>query len=158
MKRKSALVYLILVTMTFSVQPTYASVPKVRSIEKDGAGSDVIVTIEIEHTGWSTSHYVDIVEVTMNGRTMNFTDLEPQTTNRFSVNGTYNNTEIGDLQVRAHCVTHGWNQWEETHYRTMDGDPVPLNGSKKTAPWYPLVVPLTMMSLLVLMKWRKMIP
>jgi len=107
MKQKSALVFLIVVVLTFSVKTTYASVPKVHSMGMDGAGSDVIVTIEIAHFGRSESHYVDIVEATMEGRTLNFTDLKPQTSYRFSVNGTYNNTDIGDLRVRAHCVTHG---------------------------------------------------
>ena len=119
--------------------------------------NDVIIRITIEHSGGSESHYVDIVEVMMDGRNLNITDLEPQTTYRFSVNGTYNNTEMGDFQFRAHCVTHGWSQWEKQYIRTM-GDGVPINGIKKTTPWYQLIVLLTMMSLLVLMKWRKMIP
>ena len=154
MKQKSALVFLIVVVLTFSVKTTYASVPKVHSMGMDGAGSDVIVTIEIAHFGRSESHYVDIVEATMEGRTLNFTDLKPQTSYRFSVNGTYNNTDIGDLRVHAHCVTHGWSNWTQIARLSSN---VAYRAAPKEPIWYPLVVPLLMMSLLVLMKWRKMI-
>ena len=153
--------------MTFSVQRTYASVPKVHSMGMRRAGSNVIVRIEIAHFGRSESHYVDIVEATMDGKSLNITDLEPQTSYRFYVNGTYNNTEIGDLRVRAHCVTHGWSNW--TQISRLSSSVVSANSNEtavKTMPpkrpreptWYPLVVPLAMMSLLVLMKWRKMLP
>ena len=155
MKQKSALVFLIVVVLTFSVKPTYASVPKIHSMEMDRVGSDVFVTIEIAHFGRSESHYVDIVETTMEGRTLDFTDLEPQTSYRFSVNGTYNNIDIGELRVRAHCVTHGWGNWTQIARLSSN---VAYRAATKVPIWYPLVVPLTMVSLLVLMKWRKMIP
>ncbi len=113
MKQSVVLIFLIVVAMTFSVQPTYASVPTIHSMEMDRAGSDVIVTIEIAHQLGSESHYVDIVETTMGGRTLNFTNLVHQTSYRFFVNGTYNNTDIGELRVRAHCVTHGWSNWRQ---------------------------------------------
>jgi hypothetical protein len=131
MKHKSVLVFLIIVTMIFSVQHTYASVPKGYSWAMQRPDNDVIIRITIEHSDWSESHYVDIVEVTMDGKSLNITNLEPQTTYKFSVNGTYNNTEMGDFQFRAHCVTHGWSQWEKQYIRTIVG--VPINDSKKTA-------------------------
>ena len=155
MKHKAVLASLILVTVVFSVPLTYASVPKIHSMEMDRAGSDVIVTIEIAHQLGSESHYVDIVETTMGGRTLNFTNLVHQTSYRFFVNGTYNNTDIGELRVRAHCVTHGWSNWTQIARLSSN---VAYRAAPKEPIWYPLVVPLIMMSLLVLMKWRKMIP
>ena len=113
MKHKVVLASLILFTVVFSVPLTFASVPTIHSMEMDRAGSDVIVIIEIAHQLGSESHYVDIVETTMGGRTLNFTNLGHQTSYRFFVNGTYNNTDIGELRVRAHCVTHGWSNWRQ---------------------------------------------
>jgi hypothetical protein len=155
MKHKAVLVFLILVIMATSVKPTYASVPKVHNMGASREGDDVIITIEIAHIGRSEDHYVDIVEATMNGKTLNFTDLEPQTAYRFSLNGTFYDCEISEFGVRAHCVTHGWSDWQ---YTASVGGQVADKVSEEEPTWYPLVAILMMVSLFVLMKWRKIIP
>ena len=155
MKEKSAPVLLIFIVMTLSVQHVNASTPQVDSISASREGDDVFIRIEIVHSGWSEDHYVDLVEATMNGRALNFTDLETQNAYRLSLNGTFFNCEIGELRVRARCVTHGWSRWVKTVStgvqaadRSMPDEPT----------WSPLVALLTMASLVVLMKWRKIIP
>jgi desulfoferrodoxin (superoxide reductase-like protein) len=155
MKHKAVLVFLILVIMATSVKPTYASIPKVHNMGTSREGDDVIVTIEIAHSGRSEEHYVDIVETTMNGKTLNFTELEPQTAYRFSLNGTFHDCEGSELEVRAHCVTHGWSNWVKT---ASVGGQVAERTNPEEPAWDTLVALLTLVSLFVLMKWRKMIP
>ena len=157
MKEKSALVLFIYIVMTLSFQPVNASAPQVDSISASREGDDVFIRIEILHPGWSEDHYVDIVEATMNGRALNFTDLEPQAAYRFSLNGTFFNCEAGELRVRAHCVTHGWSDWIPLP-RSNGVQAVSDRSLPEEPTWSPLVALLTMMSLFVLLKWRKIIP
>jgi len=155
MKLKAVLAFLIIFIVTFSVQFTYANVPELNHLGASREGDNVEITVEMEHSEWSETHYVDIVEVTVDGKTLNFTDLEPQNALRFSLNGTINNAEIRELGARAHCTTNGWSNWTyaaQTSVVTAD------RALPEEPTWYPLVALLTMVSLFVLMRWRKMIP
>jgi desulfoferrodoxin (superoxide reductase-like protein) len=111
-----ASVSLILVTILFlsHAGTAVANVPTVLQIVNISQGSDGKISIEITHQGPSPNHYVDMVEVQVNGATQQFT-LQPQTTDPFTVEldlGTLQGTP--EVKARAHCNIHGWSDWSQT--------------------------------------------
>ena len=111
-----ASVSLILVAILFlsHAGTAVANVPTVLQIVNISQGSDGKIRLEITHQGPSPNHYVDMVEVQVNGATQQFT-LQPQTTDPFTVEldlGTLQGTP--EVQARAHCNIHGWSDWSQT--------------------------------------------
>ena len=91
-----------------------ANVPTILQIVNISQGSDGKISLQITHQGPSPNHYVDMVEVQVNGATQQFT-LQPQTTDPFTVEldlGTLQGTP--EVQARAHCNIHGWSDWSQT--------------------------------------------
>ena len=88
-----------------------ANVPSVLQIDNVSQGSSGKVRLQISHLNPSPSHYVDIVEVDVNGQVTQF-NLQPQSSNPFTTE-----LDIGQLQgtpnvkARAHCILHGWSGW-----------------------------------------------
>jgi len=111
-----ASVSLILVAILFlnHAGTAVANVPTVLQIVNISQGSDGKISLEITHQGPSPNHYVDMVEVQVNGATQQFS-LQPQTTDPFTVE-----LDLGMLQgtpevkARAHCNIHGWSDWSQT--------------------------------------------
>ena len=111
-----ACVSLILVAILFvsHAGTAVANVPNVLQIVNISQGSDGKISLEITHQGPSPNHYVDMVEVQVNGATQQFT-LQPQTTDPFTVEldlGALQGTP--EVQARAHCNIHGWSDWSQT--------------------------------------------
>ena len=111
-----ASVSLILVAILFlnHAGTAVANVPTVLQIVNISQGSDGKISLEITHQGPSPNHYVDIIEVQVNGATQQFTQ-QPQTTDPFTVEldlGTLQGTP--EVQARAHCTIHGWSDWSQT--------------------------------------------
>jgi desulfoferrodoxin (superoxide reductase-like protein) len=88
-----------------------ADVPDVLQIQNISQGSAGRIRLEIRHASPSSSHYVDTVEVEIEGQVKHF-DLQPQSNNPFTVE-----LDLGDIQgtpgvrARAHCNLHGWSAW-----------------------------------------------
>jgi desulfoferrodoxin (superoxide reductase-like protein) len=111
-----ASVSLILVAILFlsHAGTAVANVPTVLQIVNISQGSDGKISLEITHQGPGPNHYVDMVEVQVNGATQQFT-LQPQTTDPFTVEldlGALQGTP--EVQARAHCNIHGWSDWSQT--------------------------------------------
>ncbi len=91
-----------------------ANVPTVLQIVNISQGSEGKIRLEITHSSPSSAHYVDLVEVQVNGATQQF-NLQPQSTNPFTVEldlGVVQGTP--DVRARAHCNLHGWSDWSQT--------------------------------------------
>jgi len=91
-----------------------ANVPTVLQIVNISQGSEGKIRLEIAHSSPSSAHYVDLVEVQVNGATQQF-NLQPQSANPFTVEldlGAVQGTP--DVRARAHCNLHGWSDWSQT--------------------------------------------
>ncbi|MCW4051865.1 MAG: hypothetical protein NWE78_01480 [Candidatus Bathyarchaeota archaeon] len=109
----SALIVILVVTAGSLIPPVLADVPTIENIEPWTSGTDTILNITIRHDNPTVFHYVDVVEVDVDGNIQNVT-LSPQTTVTFIVQ--YNMGEVTDtptVSARAYCTFHGWSDWSE---------------------------------------------
>lgn len=105
-----------------------ADVPNVLelSVEKNG---DQILVIKVRHSSPSSSHYIDKIQIELDGELVEATDLDPQTDTQFTEQYTLE-SESENIRVRAHCNLHGWSNWdslemeEESEPQGIPGFPV----------------------------------
>ncbi len=98
-------------TAVFPIRLALADVPSVLSIEPWKDGPDTVLNITVRHSSPTSSHYVNKVEVDVNG-TIHDIDLTPQSTVTFTVQ--YDMGELAaevPVQARAYCTVHGWSSW-----------------------------------------------
>ena len=115
MNRKYVTVILLvafsLLSVSNAITAVTANVPSIIQIDNISQGSSGRIKVQITHLNPSPSHYVDQVEVDVNGNVMPFS-LQPQSGNPFTVE-----FDVGALQgtpnvrVRSHCSVHGWSPW-----------------------------------------------
>ena len=107
-----------LLTMSIMIPMANANVPTVLQITNISQGSSGRISVQISHSSPSPTHYVDMVEVNVNGQVKQFT-LQPQTTDPFTIQLDIGQIPSGDMgepgtvsvSVRAHCNIHGWSSW-----------------------------------------------
>jgi desulfoferrodoxin (superoxide reductase-like protein) len=90
------------------VAPVLADVPSVLEatmLEEDGA---LVLSLEVRHNSPSSMHYVDTVEVVIDGGTAKTYDLAPQSSTTFSENIALEVSEASEVEVRVNCNLHGW--------------------------------------------------
>lgn len=95
-----------LVHLNTFLTPVYADVPIILNVEPWINGTDTVLNITVRHLGPTSSHYINTVEVEIDG-VINNLNLNPQTTDTFTVQ--YNMGELNSelsVRVRAHCVVH----------------------------------------------------
>lgn len=108
--------FLLLATisiMIFSstVNAVRADVPNILQIENISQDSAGKIRLQITHASPSANHYVDMVEVDINGQLTRY-DRQPQSSDTFTVE-----LDLGQIQgkptvkARAHCNVHGWSSW-----------------------------------------------
>ncbi len=68
------------------------------------------IMVEIRHSSPSSSHYVETVEVRVDGEVYEI-DLEPQTETVFEVEVELDDVGLTFIEVRAKCISHGWSNW-----------------------------------------------
>lgn len=98
----------------FFPNPVLADVPDVLNVEPWTSGTETILNITVRHSAPTGSHYIDIVQVDVDGAVDDI-PLEPQSTNPFIIH--YNMGEVTgepSVQARAHCTLHGWGSWSES--------------------------------------------
>jgi desulfoferrodoxin (superoxide reductase-like protein) len=112
---------LLLVLICLSSIPlVFADVPSVLEITREEEGGDTFLVMDVRHGSPSSSHYVDVIEVEIDGKVEKLADLDPQTSTRFEERLAAD--PEASIRVRAHCNVHGWSPWlsegeEETHER-----------------------------------------
>ncbi len=87
-----------------------ADVPSVIDLKRENRGSDTVLVIQVRHNSPSSNHYVDTVEVEIDGKVEKINGLEPQTGASFTVEDALG-TGAKNVRIRAHCNIHGWSQW-----------------------------------------------
>jgi hypothetical protein len=104
--------FLTIFTLSFllasllSVTIVKADVPSVIQINVVG---DKIVA-EIRHASPSSSHYVETIEVRIDGEVYTI-NLDPQSEVVFEVDVLLNDVDLTYFEVRAKCISHGWSNW-----------------------------------------------
>ena len=93
-----------------------ADVPTVTDIQVESATDGNTLTITIRHSGPSSAHYVDTIEVKI-GEDVDVFELESQSMVTFT-----EEVEVaGDpVEVRAYCTLHGWSAWKEVESDTVE--------------------------------------
>ncbi len=98
----------------FQIHPVLADVPSVLSIEPWASGTDTILNITVRHSSPTSSHYVNEVEVDVDGAVQDV-NLTPQSTVTFVVQYNVGQTsEEPTVRARAYCTIHGWSSWSNS--------------------------------------------
>jgi len=110
--RSASLAALSVVALSSFIKGAEANVPTVLKVENISQDSMGRIRLQITHANPSTCcHYVDLVEVDVNGHVTQFS-LQPQNSDPFTVE-----LDLGEVQgtpnvrARAHCIIHGWSAW-----------------------------------------------
>jgi len=102
---------LILSGAVMTATATIPGVLKIENISQDSAGK---IRLQISHASPSANHYVDVIQIDVNGQIKTYNITQPQTTDPFS--GEF---DLGQIQgtptvkARAHCNIHGWSTWSD---------------------------------------------
>jgi len=109
------ILFLALMAITGSqIHVVFADVPSVLIIEPWTSGTDTILNITVRHSSSTSSHYVNKVEVDVDG-TVHDIDLIPQSTVNFVVQFNMGElTEEPTVRARAVCTIHGWSSWSNS--------------------------------------------
>ena len=107
MKKVGVLVTLILFSLGASI--VFADVPTVTDLQVESSTDENTLTITVRHSGPSSIHYVDKIEVKI-GDDVDLFELEPQDAVTFT-----EEIEVSGVifEVRAYCTLHGWSAWRE---------------------------------------------
>jgi uncharacterized membrane protein YozB (DUF420 family) len=111
LRRFTSLVVLFILFSPYFVVPVFANVPTVVQIIISQKGTDTIVTLNINHLNPSSTHYVDTIEIEINGVTQQIENLQPQNQETFSYEYNAGKINITTVKARAHCTLHGWSDW-----------------------------------------------
>ena len=105
---------LVAVLLLGNAGTSAANVPtilQIVNVSHDGEGN---IRLQITHSNPSPSHYVNMAEVQVGGKTTQF-PLGPQTTDPFTINldlGPLQGTP--DVRARVNCNLHGWSDWSQS--------------------------------------------
>ncbi len=95
-----------LLVSLLSVTIVRADVPSVLQINVvDGK-----IIAEIRHASPSFSHYVETVEMRIDGEVYTI-NLDPQSEVVFEVEIVLDDVDLTYFEVRAKCISHGWSNW-----------------------------------------------
>ena len=109
--RSASLAALSAVALSGFIKGAEANVPTVLQVENISQDSMGEIRLQISHANPSSSHYIDLVEVDVNGQVTQFSQ-QPQSSDPFTVE-----LELGQVQgtpnvrARVHCIVHGWSDW-----------------------------------------------
>ena len=107
-----------------------ADVPSVIELELEVRGQETVLVATIRHNSPSSRHYVDVVDIELDGKVEKFEDLPPQTETTFVLEFAIDSS-FDEIRLRAHCTNHGWSQWitltseeEQSPNRGIPGFPI----------------------------------
>jgi len=121
--RKLPLIYLLTLALLIAILifplEVHANVPVILDISVVEVGGQVSLDIQINHLnpsfgGYSADHYVDLIEVEVDGTPHQIQVTQPPTAETFTVTY-YLGEETGypTVRIRAHCTIHGWSEWSQ---------------------------------------------
>ena len=105
---------LLILVSALVVSAAYANVPEVLEDGTTKDGDNTILLVKVRHLNPSSTHYVDIVEIDLDGKIIQVTGLKPQDAEEFEFRNNLGEVSgTPKIRVRAHCNVHGWNSWYE---------------------------------------------
>lgn len=119
--------FLLLFAAFSFIDPVFGDVPAVSNVEPWTRSSDnhTILNITIMHNNYYGGHYVDWIEVDVNG-VVNAVDLSPPQPVDLPLVVQYDMNQVSEnpmVRVRAHCSIHGSSAWSDS-VRVGDGSRV----------------------------------
>jgi peptide/nickel transport system substrate-binding protein len=84
-------------------------------------GENTLLNLEVKHNDPTSSHYVDIIEVEIDGNIQRETGLTPQNTTQFTYQYDLGEVEYENVRVRVHCNLHGWSSWATLGEQPQEG-------------------------------------
>lgn len=102
------------------------------------------IMVEIRHSSPSSSHYVETVEVRIDGEVYEI-ELDPQTETVFEVEIMLDDVDLTYFEVRAKCISHGWSNWSSYGVEESSDNPGGIPG-------FPLLSVLAGVTLLMLLQ------
>jgi desulfoferrodoxin (superoxide reductase-like protein) len=114
--KKAGIVLVALTLFSLAVCMVSADVPTVTDIQVESTTDGDILTISIRHSGPSSAHYVDKIEVKI-GEDVEVFELENQSETTFTEEIDVTGEPV---EVRAYCTLHGWSAWKEVESDTVE--------------------------------------
>lgn len=111
---------------TIMVGVVYGNIPSILEGNTSKENGHTILVIRINHATPSATHYVNMIEIDVNGDVKQVTGLKPQTSEEFEYRadlGEISGTPV--IKVRAHCIIHGWGSWYEVAGGGGGGSAIP---------------------------------
>ncbi len=99
---------LLLSSLTF-LNEVKADVPIVLKIEVDEEDEHKLV-ITVRHGNPTLIHYVNEIQIELDGELTKLTDLDPQSDVEF-IEEYDIDSEVENVRVRVKCIVHGWSSW-----------------------------------------------
>jgi hypothetical protein len=118
LRRFTSLVVLFILFIPYFVVPVFANVPTVVQIIVSQKGTDIFVALNINHLNPTSTHYIDTIEIEINGVTQQIENLQPQNQETFSYEYNAGKINITTVKARAHCTLHGWSDWNSLFITT----------------------------------------
>ena len=114
MRYRNFFFFFTLVGFLFSicvfVSDVEAIVPQVQDVTVSNSGDNTLLDVTFYHTPVTASHYVNGVEVDVDGVITNYQISQDSTTFTAQINlGQI--TGNPSVRARAHCIVDGWSSW-----------------------------------------------
>ena len=105
-------IILFIIFSPYSLVPVHANVPTLIQITVSQKETDTIITLIVNHLNPSSVHYIDTIEVEINGVIQRIEKLQPQSQPIFSYEFNAGKIEsLSSVRARANCNLHGWSEW-----------------------------------------------
>ncbi len=110
--KRGIIISLVFLGLTLPLSFVYGNVPRVLEVEATADGDDTVLGLDVSHSSPSSGHYVDSVEVRVDDGDAVAYDQDPQSSTRFSVEIVLEDASPMKVEVRVHCISHGWSAWK----------------------------------------------
>jgi desulfoferrodoxin (superoxide reductase-like protein) len=136
----SLLFLLLLPVFTTTIK---ANIPSILEIDIDEEDDQVIV-ITVSHGNPSLLHYVNEIQIELDGEVVKLSELDPQSgtqfTERYSID-----SDVVNVRARANCNVHGWSNW--VNYEIND------DSGKQGIPGFPIESIIIGFIVLIIVSW-----
>ena len=109
----------LLLSCPLLIMMVFADVPSILELKRETRGSETVLLIRVRHSSPSSNHFVDTIDVEIDGKVEKITGLGPQTEISFNVEYKLGAGSV-NVRARAYCIVHGWSQWAS---EAKDGQP-----------------------------------
>lgn len=108
----------------WAIEIAYADVPSVFGLTREVEGGGTTLVVEVRHNDPSSTHYINTVEIDVDGKVDRKTNLTPQTATTFKLRYPVD-AGAKKIQVRVNCNVHGWSPWASEEQKDGSGGGIP---------------------------------